>query len=233
MKDLSLVCAAHGVLGHSTQRSGRARWPGRHRAEGLEGVKLIALIPLHVYHLDPGNYHAESLTPISEQMLVVGNRWEQNKSRMGRAGSAWGKSQGLSEDGRDHSQECYRGMWTCWSALAHGCAGQHRRGNLILGDSSSFLSFGGFEDHSISFPLSPKHSCALHAPVPSPTCPGDIRQLLHQSLLPMSYGLCAGTGRTKRKQIKHGLSGTRHTLLCSLVQPLTMEFSSSKTDHAA
>lgn len=87
---LPLDCAAHGVLGHSTQRSGRARWPGRHRAEGLEGVKLIALIPLHVYHLDPGNYHAESLTPISEQMLMVGNRWERNKSRMEELGQPGG-----------------------------------------------------------------------------------------------------------------------------------------------
>lgn len=155
---LPLDCAAHGALGHSTERSGRARWPGRHRAEGLEGVKLIALIPLHVYHLDPGNYHAQSLTPISKQMLMVGNRWERNKSRMRRAGSAWGKSQGLSEHGRDHSQGCYKGMWTCWTALPHGSAAQHRRGNLILGDSSGFVSFGGFGGHSISFPLSPKCS---------------------------------------------------------------------------
>lgn len=189
---LPLVCAAHGELGHSTQRSGRARWPGRHRAEGLEGVKLIALIPLHVYHLDPGNYHAESLTPISEQMLVVGNRWEQNRSRMGRAGSAWGKSQGLTEDGRDHSQKCDRGMWTCWTALAHGSAGQHRRGNLILGDSSGFLVVLG-PLHLIPL-VSKTLLCSLHVPVPSPTCPGDVGQLLHQSLLPVGYGLCAGTG---------------------------------------
>lgn len=54
----------------------------------------------------------------------------------------------------------------CWTALAHGSAAQHRRGNLILGDSSGFLSFGGFGGHSISFPLSPKRSCALHVPVP-------------------------------------------------------------------
>uniref|UniRef100_A0A8C9MRV2 Hyperpolarization activated cyclic nucleotide gated potassium and sodium channel 2 n=1 Tax=Serinus canaria TaxID=9135 RepID=A0A8C9MRV2_SERCA len=31
---------------------------------------------------------------------------------------------------------------------------------------------------------------------------------------------------------KHGLSGTKHTLLCSLMQPLTTGFSSSKTDQA-
>lgn len=51
-----------------------ARWPGRSTARRLGGVKLIALIPLRGYHLDPGNYCAQFLAPISRQMLCG---WEQ------------------------------------------------------------------------------------------------------------------------------------------------------------
>lgn len=125
---LSLDCAAHGVLGHSTQRSGRARWPGRHRAEGLGGVKLIALIPLHVYHLDPGNYHGESLTPISEQMLMVGNRWERNRSRMGKAGSAWGNPRDSARmagsTDRNATGECGHAGLLCLMALQSSTGGE-------------------------------------------------------------------------------------------------------------
>lgn len=57
-----------GLFSFAKAEQRLARWSGRGRAERLGGVKLIALIPLHVYHLDPGNYHAECLTPISRQM---------------------------------------------------------------------------------------------------------------------------------------------------------------------
>lgn len=83
---LPLDCAARGALGHSTERSGRARWPGRHRAEGLEGVKLIALIPLHVYHLDPGNYHAQSL---NSHLQANAHGWKQMGAEQEQDGKSW------------------------------------------------------------------------------------------------------------------------------------------------
>lgn len=57
-----------GLFRSATAEQRLARWSGGGRAERSGGVKLIALIPLHVYHLDPGNYHAECLNPISRQM---------------------------------------------------------------------------------------------------------------------------------------------------------------------
>lgn len=87
---------------------------------------------------------------------------------MGKAGSAWGKSQGLSKDGREHSQECYMGMWTCWTALPHGSAVQHSRGKLIPGDRSVFLWFWRLFHliHLVSKTLlSPACSCPMLLPV--------------------------------------------------------------------
>lgn len=92
-----------------------------------------------------------------------------NKSRMGRAGSARGKPQGLSRDGREHSQGCSRGMWTCWSALPHGSAVQHRTGKLILGDSSAFFAFWWFWR-----PLQNSHSPCL-IPLVSKMLPSSAR----------------------------------------------------------
>lgn len=66
-----------------------ARWPGRSTAERLGGVKLIALIPLRVYHLDPGNYCAQFLAPISRQMLCG---WKQmGEEQQDRDSRSWVK----------------------------------------------------------------------------------------------------------------------------------------------
>lgn len=110
-----------------------ARWSGRGRAERSGGVKLIALIPLHVYHLDPGNYHAECLNPISRQMP---RGWKQmGEEQRDGDGMSWvslGKIPGAQLRGR-------QGLLTgeCLKAQPHSAAVRHRQENLILGDSFS------------------------------------------------------------------------------------------------
>lgn len=71
----------------------------------IRRVKLIASIPLHVYHLDPGNYHAKGLPPISRQMPPA---WKQMGEEQDGDGMSWlslGQSPG---EGRDGSQGCCR-----------------------------------------------------------------------------------------------------------------------------
>ena len=142
-----------GLLRFAKAEQRLARWSGRGRAERL-GVKLIDLISLHVYHLDPGNYHAECLTPISRQMP---RGWKQ----MGEEQQDRGRDE-LGQPGENprgsapvKARMAHReATGERLKALPHGSAVQHRQENCILGDSFSMagqtLAMSNFRHHMSS-----------------------------------------------------------------------------------
>lgn len=119
---------------------GLARWSGRDRAERLGGVKLIALIPLHVSHPDPGNYRAECLTPISRQMPPG---WKQMEEQDGDGMSrvSLGKIPGAQLRGRQVTAGHHSAApWLCPPAQAGKCNLRHHMSPVTLGAPPISLS---------------------------------------------------------------------------------------------